>query len=70
MGKIDTLTKDYISNNAVFADAYNYYVYDGKRVIQPEQLKDLDPTQITVPYGANGEMLPVQKFRDKMKGWT
>ena len=27
LGKTDTITKNYMKNNSVFADAFNYYVY-------------------------------------------
>lgn len=70
MGKIDILTKDYISDDNVFADAFNYFIYGGKPVIDAECLTDLDAAELTVPYGSNGENLPVQRYRDKIKSWT
>ncbi|MBR5318944.1 MAG: hypothetical protein IKU46_05050 [Peptococcaceae bacterium] len=42
MGKADTITKQFMSDNQIFADAFNYFVYDGEQVIQPEQLHLLD----------------------------
>lgn len=69
MGKIDILTKDYISDNNIFADAFNYFIYDGESVVNPDHLTDLDTTVLTAPYGVNGEALPVQKYRDKIKSW-
>ena len=33
--------------NAVFADAFNYLLYDGRAVIDPHNLKEIDPTSIT-----------------------
>ena len=38
IGAIDAITKAYIRKNEVFADAFNYFMYDGAQVIQPEQL--------------------------------
>ena len=32
MGYADTVTKEYMRNNAVFADAFNYLIYDGAQV--------------------------------------
>ena len=29
MGQKDTITKDYIRNTEVFADAFNYLLYEG-----------------------------------------
>ncbi|MBR3807450.1 MAG: hypothetical protein IKJ15_03640 [Lachnospiraceae bacterium] len=36
MGKIDTCTKEYISNPRIFADAFNYYFFHGKQVVKPD----------------------------------
>ena len=65
--KADTITKDYISDTNVFADVFNYYIYGGRQVIIPEQLEERDPTEIALPYGADGAAVPVQKFRDAQK---
>lgn len=37
MGKIDTCTKEYISNPRIFADAFNYYFFHGKQVVKPDR---------------------------------
>ena len=50
MADKDTVTKDYMSDNATFADLFNFYIYDGHAVIVPEQLKPLDTTEIALPY--------------------
>ena len=42
MGITDVITKDYIRQNDVFADACNYLIYGGKAVIDPEDLKEMD----------------------------
>ena len=65
--KADTATKDFISDATVFADVFNYYIYGGRQVILPEQLKEQDPVKIALPYGADGAAMPVQKFRDAQK---
>ncbi len=65
--KADTITKDYISDTTVFADVFNYYIYDGNQIISPEQLEERDPTEIALPYGTDGAAMPVQKFRDAQK---
>lgn len=69
MGAIDTEGKIYLSSNTIFADLFNYYLYGGKQVIKPDKLKELDTTQIAIPYG-NGARVPVQKYRDILKLWT
>ena len=68
LGAIDIESKRYLSNRAYFADAFNYLLYDGKQVIKPEELRELDTTELTVPYGNNAKV-PVQKYRDLLKLW-
>ena len=67
MADKDTVTKEYMQNRETFADAFNFYLYDGEQVIKPEQLKPLDTTAIALPYGENGKSVPVQKYRDVLK---
>ena len=50
-----------------FADLFNFYLYDGQQVIQPEQLREMDTTAITLPYGQDGKVSSVQKQRDIIK---
>jgi hypothetical protein len=68
MGRIDTEAKHYMADNARFADAFNYFVYDGKQIISSNALTELDTTEIVVAYGKNAK-IPVQKFRDLLKSW-
>lgn len=70
MGRADIVTKQYMEDNDVFADAFNYLLYGGQQVIQPEQLHILDVTEIEVPYGADKAAVPVQKARDELKYLT
>lgn len=70
MGKADTVTKQYMEDNQVFADAFNYLIYGGKKVIEPEKLHRLDSVAVEVPYGSDGAELPVQKVRDELKYFT
>ena len=65
----DTVTKQYVSDPKVFADAFNYLIYDGEQVIRPEQLTDLDATQFAIPYREEEEGKPeaTQKYRDVLK---
>ncbi len=65
--KADTITKDYVKDAGVFADIFNYYIYGGRQVILPEQLTERDSMKIALPYGADGAVVPVQKFRDVQK---
>ncbi len=67
MGKKDTITKEYMRNPTVFADAFNKYLYHGRQVIKPENLKELDTTEIAVPYGSGDAGVPEQRYRDVLK---
>ncbi len=69
MGVLDTEGKQYFSNNRFFADAFNFLLYDGEEVIKEDKLKEVDTTQLTVPYG-NHARLPIQKYRDILKLWN
>jgi len=67
LGKKDTITKAYMRNPRIFADAFNKYLYRGSQVIKPEKLKELDTTEITVPYGSGDAGVPEQRYRDVLK---
>ena len=69
LGAMDIEGKQYLSNPVFFADAFNYLLYDGEQVIKPENLQELDTTELTVPYGNNARVL-VQKYRDLLKLWN
>ncbi len=79
MSKADIVTKDYIRINRIFADAFNYLLYDGRPVIDPDGLRELDSTEIAALIG-DGESADrkgspkrsvdietVQKYRDVLK---
>ena len=67
MGKADTVTKKYLRQSSVFADIFNFYLYGGRQVISPGQLRELDPAEFSVPYGADQKGEPVQRYRDLFK---
>lgn len=72
MGKADTVTKAYMRKNEVFADAFNYLIYGGRRCIDPAQLQEVDTTEIALPFGSQDEGSDqredaVQKYRDILK---
>ncbi len=70
MAAKDAVTKDYMRNPAVFADAFNFLLYGGRSVINPEKLHDLDTVEIVLPYGEDGTVAPTQKYRDNLKYLT
>ena len=71
MGMADTVTKEYIRSNEVFADAFNYLIYDGEQVVKPALLQELDTTEIAIPFALDENESPtedvVQKYRDVLK---
>lgn len=67
MGAADAVTKAYMRENAIFADAFNYMIYGGRRVIDPNSLKELDTTEIALPFGDDKTDEAVQKYRDILK---
>ena len=67
MGTKNTITKDYMADNRVFADVFNHMLYKGKNVIDPDTLHPLDTTALAAPYGSGTSEVPVQKFRDEFK---
>ncbi len=83
IGAADAVTKAYIRKNEVFADAFNYFMYDGEQKIQPEHLRELDTTEIAILLNEKdtkdnrnnkdketSEQKTLQKYRDLMKEAT
>ena len=68
MGVLDAEAKQYLGMRKTFADAFNYLLYDGEPVIDPDSLSEMDTAQLALPYGNNAR-LPVQKYRDLLKIW-
>lgn len=67
MAEKDIVTKEYMSYNQFFADAFNFFLYDGEQVIHPEQLHELDTTAVSLPFATDGKSVALQKFRDGLK---
>lgn len=70
MGQKDTVTKDYIRNAEVFADAFNYLFYGGEKVIIPESLHELDSTATTIIHDDSLNAELIQRYRDSLKYMT
>ena len=68
MGAADSKTNEYMSDNNRFADLFNYFLYDGEQVIDPDNLRELDPSAVALPYGDGAKSSDViQKYRDVFK---
>ena len=68
MGKVDIESEKYMRDKKHFADAFNYLLYEGKPIIDPEDLYPADTTEMAVPYG-NNAAVPKQRYRDVLKIW-
>ena len=69
MGVADKETKAYMRENAIFADAFNFLLYDGVQKIQPGLLRELDTTELAQLPGTDEKQLSevIQKYRDVLK---
>ena len=66
MSKKDSLTKRFLSQEDVFADAFNYLLFGGDAVIKPEDLTEQDPTEIA-EIRKLGKIFTDQRYRDVLK---
>ena len=66
MRKKDSLTKLFLSQEDVFADAFNYLLFGGEAIIKPEDLTEQDPTEIA-EIRKLGKIFTDQKYRDVLK---
>lgn len=69
MGRIDIEARNYLRDNRHFADAFNYYLYDGRQVIDPAALKPLDTAELAIP-AFGGKRKPMQGYRDGLNAWS
>ena len=74
MSKKDTISKAFLADNHRFADLCNYYLFDGKQVIDPDELTEQDTTELidAVSYaekafGISDRSISIQKWRDILK---
>lgn len=69
MGRLDAVSKRYFGRQDAFADVFNYLLFDGKQVIKPDELKELDSNQIAVLF-KDKDLQEIQKQRDLFRLWT
>ena len=67
MGKKDIQAHEFLANNARFADLCNYFLFDGREIIAPGELKEQDTTEIFSAFGISKKELHLQKWRDLLK---
>ncbi len=68
MGEVDIRTNEYMRDNEHFADVFNYFLFDGQRVIEPENLHELDRSAAVFSFGPkSGKASVLEKSRDVVK---
>ena len=67
MGTKDIKSKEYLTDNARFADLCNYKLYDGEQIILSEDLQERDSTEILSIFGVDKKEIQTQKWRDILK---
>ena len=67
MSDKDAITKNYIKQPVQFADLVNGFFFNGEEIVHPEELREMDTTNVILPYGSDGAFLPEQKTRDVLK---
>jgi len=48
VGNKDIVSGDYMADNEHFADAFNYFIYDGEKVIKPENLSAAEAVKTAI----------------------
>ncbi|MBQ6784111.1 MAG: Rpn family recombination-promoting nuclease/putative transposase [Acholeplasmatales bacterium] len=59
----DSLAKEYIANNVIFADLINFYFFDGEKKVKESDLKELDTTSVKTLK----QRFQIQRYRDLIK---
>lgn len=70
MGKPDTATREFINDADVFADVFNYYAFGGRKVIESQNLEELDTSALLTVFGKDGDEETIQRYRDALKKAT
>lgn len=67
MSKSDSISKKLMQNNGYFADVVNYVLFGGKEIVIPEELQELDTSELTIVDDAVKRSIPIQRYRDVLK---
>ena len=67
MGEKDSLSKKFMGDNSRFADLLNYVFHNGKQVVHPEELLQLDTASVMSIMDKNGKTTYKQRQRDVVK---
>lgn len=68
MGKKDNMTREYLKQNERFADLCNYVLFDGKRIIDANDLEERDVSELVGVLGIDQKKVYYQqRWRDLLK---
>lgn len=71
MGKKDIVTCEYLKDNEVFADVLNLALFSGDKVVEPENVEEIDGSERHIVPSATGEKeYNVKKDRDILRKVT
>lgn len=64
MSRKNSATRIYMSDNEHFADAFNYIIYNGNKIIQPEELIEQDTTELVGILTNDNKVYAEERYRD------
>lgn len=69
MGRSNIAVKQLFRNKVRFADLYNGTVFQGKQVVKPEELEEIDSETAVIMNDKNKTEKGIQKYRDITMRW-
>ena len=69
MGKADISVNNWLEEKERFADLFNGVIFEGKQVIQPNELEKISPVASVSTKNRRGKRRNVKKYRDVIMKW-
>lgn len=69
MGRADIAVKNWLNDNGRFADLFNGFVFNGRKIILPDELEDLDRETDILITDKKDRRKGLQRHRDLVKRW-
>ena len=70
MSQADIYTKNYISQNDIFADVFNFFIYGGEQVIKPQSLSEENTQEDVIMFIGVDKEETTQRYRDVLKSFV
>lgn len=67
MGAENAVTKEYLSDARRFSEIFNNELFEGRRMIRPECLTDMDPAELAQITEVHKELKFLERYRDCLK---